>query len=591
MSQPPKIPRHQLLILAFAYGLGVGYDPEHPPPFPLGPLIDAFGKGLRFGHDGEDIVVDAPKWITMHPNGKDAKGQHVQIETTTGEVLCGLGEENKGKTLEEINGKPKPASTGSSGGPVSVGFSNLEPAVVADIKRKNLNSLSVAQSRHLDEALSALCDTNWDAQAVEPQLKFQDRAQQRRFDMCKRDAFAYDALKVIGGTEGYAPLDAETVRKGEAAARAYAAAIKQYYAQNKEQNAKALNKGLDKAFAFLNGKSEEEKAQLLTNAYYKAYDACDSVSLKRALKPAVDSLIDETRAGKAFTPPDAAAFFGNEALRNDFMANASMALIGYIKASRKHIAVDPDLRAAETALKNLPAKQRSMLLASEGCSDVNTAITRFVRRKTQEDKWGQCSKYALTTPAGTPKDLSKAIEEAEAGHCNPQYDHNKTGKLSPFNRNCQACVVAFEMRCRGENVVARPYLQSAASDSFKQLAKEPTSIWKNRDTKAPPDVLRLSTPSDVAKTVQEGQRFCLYWYWEGGDDGHTLNALRLNGKIIILDPQNGKKQSFDDWCNFMRGLYKSGSLRAFRVDNCDVIPQYANQVLSKARAQPQKAVK
>lgn len=214
MSQPPKIPRDKLLILAFAYGLGVGYDPEHPPPFPLGPLIDAFGKGLRFGHDGEDIVVDAPKWITMHPNGKDAKGQHVQIETRTGEVLCGLGEENKGKTLEEINGKPKPASTGSSGGPVSVGFSELKPAVVADIKRKNLNSLSVAQSRHLNEALSALCDPNWDAQAAEPQLKFQDRDQQRRFDKFKRDAFSYDALKIIGGTEGYAPLDAETVRKG-----------------------------------------------------------------------------------------------------------------------------------------------------------------------------------------------------------------------------------------------------------------------------------------------------------------------------------------------------------------------------------------
>ena len=194
MSQPPKIPRDKLLILAFAYGLGVGYDPEHPPPFPLGPLIDAFGKGLRFGHDGEDIVVDAPKWITMHPNGKDAKGQHVQIETTTGEVLCGLGEENKGKTLEEINGKPKPASTGSSGGPVSVGFSELKPAVVADIKRKNLNSLSVAQSRHLNEALSALCDPNWDAQAAEPQLKFKDRDQQRRFDFGrirrdKRDIF------------------------------------------------------------------------------------------------------------------------------------------------------------------------------------------------------------------------------------------------------------------------------------------------------------------------------------------------------------------------------------------------------------------
>lgn len=587
MSQPPKIPRHQLLILAFAYGLGVGYDPEHPPPFPLGPLIDAFGKGLRFGHDGEDIVVDAPKWITMHPNGKDAKGQHVQIETTTGEVLCGLGEENKGKTLEEINGKPKPASTGSSGGPVSVGFSNLEPAVVADIKRKNFNSLSNEQSRHLDEALSALCDTNWDAQAVEPQLKFQDRAQQRRFDMCKRDAFAYDALKVIGGTEGYAPLDAETVRKGEAAARAYAAAIKQYYAQNKEQNAKALNKGLDKAFAFLNGKSEEEKAQLLTNAYYKAYDACDSVSLKRALKPAVDSLIDETRAGKAFTPPDAAAFFGNEALRNDFMANASVALIGYIKASRKHIAVDPDLRAAETALKGFPAKQRSMLLASEGCSDVNTAITRIEGRKAQEDEWGQHSECASATPARAPKDLSKAIEEAEAGRCNPNHHTDIKveigGKLvNPFHINCQACVVAFEMRYRGENVVARPFLPSAAGNSCQRLAQDATSIWKNRDTKAPPDVVSLFEPSDVAKIVQEGQRFCLQWHWSSRRGGHILNAMRLHGEIIILDPQSGQKYSLADWSGYMHDRYKSGSLKAFRIDNCDIIPKYANQVLDKA---------
>ena len=585
MSQPPKIPRHQLLVLAFAYGLGVGYDPEHPPPFPLGPLIDAFDKGLRFGLDGEDIVVDAPRWITTHPNGKDAKGQHVQIETKTGEVLCGLGEENKGKTLAEISSKPKSASTSSSAGPVRVGFSNkLKPAVVADIKRKNFNSLSAEQSRHLDEALSALCDPDWDAQAAEPQLKFQDRDQQRRFDKCKRDAFAYDALKIIGGTEGYAPLDAETVRKGEAAAQAYAAAIKQYYAQNKEQNTTALNKGLDKAFAFLNGKSEDKQAQvqLLTNAYYKAYEACASVRLKRALHPVVDKLIAKTRADKAFTPPDAAGFFGNEALRNDFMANASMALIGYIKASRKHIAVDPDLRAAETALEDHPAKQRSMLLASEGCSDVNTAITRIAGRKAQEDEWGQHSEYALATPAGAPKDLSKAIEEAEAGHCNPQYDHSKTGQFSPFNKNCQACVVAFEMRCRGENVVARPYIKSAAGNSCEQLAKGPTSIWKNRDTKAPPDIIKLSTPFDVAKTVQEGQRFCLYWYWKGGRGGHILNVLRLKGKVIILDPQSGNKQSLEDWSNSIHGRYESGSFRAFRVDNCDIIPKYAHQVLDKA---------
>ena len=63
-------------MIAFAYGLGAGYDPDNPPQYKLGPVIEAYGKGVLQASGGKEIAVDSPKWITTHPNGKgiNAKG-------------------------------------------------------------------------------------------------------------------------------------------------------------------------------------------------------------------------------------------------------------------------------------------------------------------------------------------------------------------------------------------------------------------------------------------------------------------------------------------------------------------------------------
>lgn len=46
--------------------------------------------------------VDADKWITVHPNGKENKGAPVKIDTSTGEVKAGMGGKHNGEKISEV---------------------------------------------------------------------------------------------------------------------------------------------------------------------------------------------------------------------------------------------------------------------------------------------------------------------------------------------------------------------------------------------------------------------------------------------------------------------------------------------------------
>lgn len=54
----------------------------------------------------DHYYFDAPKWITVKPNGKESKGVPVQIESTTGEVLKGMGGKFNGKHISETTKQP-----------------------------------------------------------------------------------------------------------------------------------------------------------------------------------------------------------------------------------------------------------------------------------------------------------------------------------------------------------------------------------------------------------------------------------------------------------------------------------------------------
>ena len=78
--------------------------------FKLG-MIYARGKAhaRKLATDSK-LAFDEPKWITVHPNGKENKGRPALLDSETGEVLGGMGGKFNGKHISIANSKSnKPA--------------------------------------------------------------------------------------------------------------------------------------------------------------------------------------------------------------------------------------------------------------------------------------------------------------------------------------------------------------------------------------------------------------------------------------------------------------------------------------------------
>ena len=60
---------------------------------------------LGFGVFAQDKAPAKDGWITVHPNGKENKGQHVEIDDETGGVKKGFGGKFKGQKISEIKSK------------------------------------------------------------------------------------------------------------------------------------------------------------------------------------------------------------------------------------------------------------------------------------------------------------------------------------------------------------------------------------------------------------------------------------------------------------------------------------------------------
>lgn len=76
----------------YAYQLGKA--------FKLG-IAYAKGKQHKLVNDSK-LALDDPKWITVHPNGKENKGQPALLDSETGEVLGGMGGKFNGKHISSV---------------------------------------------------------------------------------------------------------------------------------------------------------------------------------------------------------------------------------------------------------------------------------------------------------------------------------------------------------------------------------------------------------------------------------------------------------------------------------------------------------
>ena len=116
-----------------------------------------------------------------------------------------------------------------------------------------------------------------------------------------------------------------------------------------------------------------------------------------------------------------------------------------------------------------------------------------------------------------------------------------------YKKNCQRCIVAYEARRRGYDVIA----SKAILDDFDKLVYSqgfggwPYVFGANYEDLIYPDgKTALEIKNDICKKMSEygdGARIAISITWKDCQDGHVFIAEQTNGKTIFIDPQKGQK--------------------------------------------------
>ena len=150
---------------------------------------------------------------------------------------------------------------------------------------------------------------------------------------------------------------------------------------------------------------------------------------------------------------------------------------------------------------------------------------------------------------GAQKGVPMSHEEANEHRANPFF---KAGVKDSYSRNCQTCVVAYELRRRGYDVMAVPRDDYATGI----LAHLVNLAWVDPKTKTYP--VRMVSAKVVdrnravkwfEKVVKPGERYLLTVIWEKGG-GHVVILTRnevATSWFTILRMESGSSDRRKSW--------------------------------------------
>ena len=115
---------------------------------------------------------------------------------------------------------------------------------------------------------------------------------------------------------------------------------------------------------------------------------------------------------------------------------------------------------------------------------------------------------------------------------NPSY---RDGTASSGN-NCELCTVAFDMRRRGYDVIAR---QHAPINLLYDVGEDDIKLMYN-NTKQVDAKDSRALVSKLSKEP-EGSRGAAFTKWKGSNSGHVVAYVIQNGKPVFYDAQTGTK--------------------------------------------------
>lgn len=186
--------------------------------------------------------------------------------------------------------------------------------------------------------------------------------------------------------------------------------------------------------------------------------------------------------------------------------------------------------------------------------------------------------------AGVRRENPMPFEEADGGKPNPLF-----GQGEAYDTNCQSCVVAYEARRRGFDVMAMPRFRNEHADD---LAYDTSLAWIDPVTGRKPNPRRLSVASTAQELVDEletsvgrGERYHLGFDWAQNDYGHIVCVEKdMRGELVLYDPQSGRAVRGSKLLQYLGRVNLStvGGKSApdlLRVDNLELSKDFADGVL------------
>lgn len=187
------------------------------------------------------------------------------------------------------------------------------------------------------------------------------------------------------------------------------------------------------------------------------------------------------------------------------------------------------------------------------------------------------NKIVATVKQGKPMNFT----QADGGAPNPNFK-----KGGGYEKNCQSCVVAYEMRRRGFNVEAMPNYKGSMSEV---LSYKTNLAWIDRTTGKNPEYLWPTgkTLQEQIKWLEENlkpnNRYTLEWTWKGGKYGHIIHCYKnIKNQVSFYDPQKGinNRQTEEIKSYFEKAIIKTFKL--LDIQNCDINLNVVNKIV-KAR--------
>lgn len=164
-------------------------------------------------------------------------------------------------------------------------------------------------------------------------------------------------------------------------------------------------------------------------------------------------------------------------------------------------------------------------------------------------------------------------EAADGKRGNPFFDpQNET-----YSKNCQTCVVVYEMRRRGYDVQATGWAPDK-HNPCEIVSYCYTLPWidpktgKNPVPMSDPSVQNVKSCLNwMERAIEPGARYAFCVGWRGKSYGHIVNAYKNDaGKVVIFDPQVGKLYETAEEINeFMSDVSFSKGADAPQLLRCD----------------------